>query len=307
MGSLFEKKRPQLCAVWVTSDSSDSSLQALNSSVRKYDSLRGKYISAYIDSLRLCKRRNELETFLKWTYSAKRDLPSYFVASAILDREKVPPHSRDCLLVKPRAFSSFHFLTTVKRQANSALADVIFQEIHGKSELKDGKTLELLLKVAYACYLRLNCDVNDITKRSAWYHRTSGMKNVVKALTTAHQRSTKEQSLSGRPMDWSCETQASTLLEAALKRCKDLFPTLSGGFFSSRKGTNTKEKGEGKGTKRKNPPTSADSLRRSYEVAVPDGLAVGDSFFTSISDGDKIKKVKLTVPDGASKTLRFSL
>jgi hypothetical protein len=304
MGSIFEKKRAQLCAVWVTSDSSLSGFQVINNSVRKYDSLRGKYISAYIDSLRLCNRRNELETFLKWVYATKRDLPSYFATDAFTEGDTPnQTHSQDCLLVKPRDLSSHHFLTTVKRQANNALAVVIYHEIQGGASPKDGKALDNLLKLAYACYLRLNCDPTDL---SAWtYHSSNGMKDVVKALTTAYLRSTKEQPLAGRPTEWSCESQVATLLKAALGKCNELFPTLSGGFYSKKDAKAKKDKGEARGTKRKEQPTN--ESKRYFEVTIPEGLAVGDTFLTSIKDEEKIKKVRLTVPSGANKTLRFSL
>ena len=129
MGTLFEKKRSQLCAVWVTSGSSESVFQTLNNSVRKYDSLRGKYIAAYLETLRLCNRRGELEIFLKWAYAAQRDLPSYFAASAAVGCQKPEHgHTHDCLLLRSHDLSSRHFLTAVKRQVNSALASVILYE-----------------------------------------------------------------------------------------------------------------------------------------------------------------------------------
>jgi hypothetical protein len=83
IGSLFDKKRTQLCAVWVTTSRSGTPLQILNNKVRKYDSLRGKYMSAYLDALRLYNRRTKIETFLRWSYSANRDLPSHFTAMAV--------------------------------------------------------------------------------------------------------------------------------------------------------------------------------------------------------------------------------
>jgi hypothetical protein len=82
ISQLFDKKRLQLCAVWVTTPTSPSPFQVINDAVRKYDSLRWKYIGAFIDSMKLCKRRETLEVFLSWCYSCRRDLPSFYDASA---------------------------------------------------------------------------------------------------------------------------------------------------------------------------------------------------------------------------------
>ena len=82
IGTLCEKKRTQLCAVWVTNVTPATPFQVINSSVRKYDSLRGKYISAYIESLRLCNKKDEIESFLRQVMNTRRDLPSLFAASA---------------------------------------------------------------------------------------------------------------------------------------------------------------------------------------------------------------------------------
>lgn len=305
MASLFEKKRQQLCAVWVTRDSSESAFSALNASIRKYDSLRGKYTCAYIESLCLCEQRTELESFLKWVYSCKRDLPSYFSASASNGGNKPKKsHANDCLLIRPRALSSHYFLTTIKRETNRALAILILSDLK-KSPDRDGvDSNEDLLKLAYACYLRLNCGIDDLTKGSSWRYRNSGAKEVVKALTTAYLRFNKDSHHSEKPANWSSETFSSNILSEAVRKCQKLFPSHSGGFIFSKKKI-AKQKAEA-GAKRKDPPSTEE--RRPFEVRIPDGLKVGDTFVTSIEDGEKIfKKVRLTVPEGASHTLRFHL
>jgi hypothetical protein len=73
MRTLFDKKRVQLCAVWVTSAGSESAFQRINMEVRKYDALRGKYISAFISCLQICNRKDDLENFLRqcWHESTK--------------------------------------------------------------------------------------------------------------------------------------------------------------------------------------------------------------------------------------------
>ena len=122
INSLFSKKRPQLVAVWVTMDSDTTPLETINRSARKYDSLRGKYIAAYIDSLRICRRRKELDQFLSWTNSSSRDLPSHFAESALLEGG-MPTHAPtlDCLVTYNKPIESLYFLKSIRRLANSAL------------------------------------------------------------------------------------------------------------------------------------------------------------------------------------------
>ena len=132
---------------------------------------------------------------------------------------------------------------------------------------------------------------------------SSGNRGVVKALTTIYLKHATEWAPSGRPAEWSEESQAATILEAALKKCRNLFPTLATSLYSKKE--MRVKKGEWTGKKRKL--SSSDTSRRSFEVAIPPGLAAGDTFFTSIHVGDKTKKVRLTVPEGASEALRFSL
>lgn len=315
ISSLFTKKRPQLVAVWVTGDAS-SAFQAINLSARKYDSLRGKYIAAYIDSLRLCQRRKELDTFLRWTSTCPRDLPSYFAASARTEGGKpLQTHVHDSLLLKSRSLTSYHFLTTVRREANSALANVIIQDLNEstsrdadpKSVVERTKFVETQLKLAYACFLRLNCDPSELAKSRAWkYNRKHGAKDVIEALTTAYIKVFKDPSLSGARADWSGESQVTTLFEAALRKCKELYPSLSGNYsFSKPQAPRAPPKvkaGEPTaGSKRKS------TMTKSFEVAVPEGLTEGATFLTSIKVGEFLKKVRLTVPAGDASSLRFTV
>lgn len=317
ISSLFEKKRAQLCGVWVTSTSSSSTFQTINNSVRKYDSLRGKYVGAYIDSLRLCNRRNDLETFFRWTSSCRRDLPSYFAASA--QARGGPPeqsHVRDCLLVKGRSLSSSHFLTTVKRMCNSAIAAVILHQLTSTDKPLDNKALESHLKSGYACFLRLNCEPKDLSRGRSWkYHRTSaGVRDIVEVLTIAYLKVTKDQPVSGIRSDWSGDGQKADVLQLALEKCKELFPTLLGTLKSRKRPANSKNKTDVSspttaGTKHPRDPSpgAKGTVKRSFEVKVPDGLAAGDTFLVSLRPHGVEKKIKLTVPEGTPATLRFVL
>jgi hypothetical protein len=55
VNSLFDKKRAQLCAVWLTTGSS-TPFQMINKAVRKFDSLRGKYVKGETWLAAACNR-----------------------------------------------------------------------------------------------------------------------------------------------------------------------------------------------------------------------------------------------------------
>ena len=314
--SLFTKKRAQLVAVWVTMDSESTPLETINRSARKYDSLRGKYIAAYIDSLRLCRRRKELDMFLSWTISCSRDLPSHFAESALLEGG-MPSHAHtvDCLLIQDGSVASFYFLKSVRRHANSAMAKVILEDMNDHLQRKNLKPVETVkffetqLKIAYACFLRLNCNFEEIAKRRTWlYEKQSGLIDVAEALTLAYTNSCNEAMSSSHvdPSDWSGESQLFTTIIAALQKCKELYPSLSRNFSFTRQRAPTKPKSPSFSatSKRKQSPNHE---TKSFEVAIPEGLKKGDTFLTSIAIGDSTKRVRLTVPSESASSLRFSL
>ena len=121
--------------------------------------------------------------------------------------------------------------------------------------------------------------------------------------------------------DWSNGARKSLIFDAALEKCRRLFPSTSGSFFSpkaTRPKYNDKKKRDDKEEEEKdkeasNRPTSKrkgeDNSQRvvCYEVSVPQELSVGDIFLTSVKVGDSTRKVKLTVPEGRPTTLRFKL
>ena len=313
MRALFDKKRAQLCAVWVTSTSagSDFAFQRINMEARKYDALRGKYASAFITCLRMCNRRDDLENFLRWTISCKRDLPSSFAASAARDGRENSTHTSDSLLLKPRSVSSWFFLTSVKREANSALASVIQRDVTTAGASRDPKFLEDQLKLVYSCFLRLNCDASALSKRHIRHSR--GVREVVDALVTVHSiLSTNDESHSNVPNDWSMDGQFIGLIGGALKKCNALFPSLSGSFLTSRKVPRKKKSdresaaGQIVGSKRKEPDGSYTVLQQ-FNAQVPEGLAAGESFLAEIQSAGKIKRIRLTVPEGGASSLRFNL
>jgi len=167
---LFEKKRPQLCAVWTTSG--QSPFEVINMAVRKYDSLRMKYIGAHIDCMRLCRRTESLKTFLGWTTPCRRDFQSFYEESAkIGGGQPTKHHSKDSLV------EGSGVLWFTKRFANAAMSDIVFQKLAEITKKRgwgdksdDASYKEQLLEFlcsAYACFIRLNCRVENVLWRAA--------------------------------------------------------------------------------------------------------------------------------------------
>ena len=314
MRALFDKKRAQLCAVWVTSSSigSDFAFQRINMEARKYDALRGKYVSAFVSCLKMCNKRDDLENFLRWTASCKRDLPSCFVASAVTGGSENSTHTSDTLVLIPRSLSCLFFLTTVKREANAALASVIQQQVMASNASPESKSLGNQLKLAYSCFLRLNCDPSAVLAKRR-IRESEGIKEVVDALVAIHSIASASDSKKTivSSNNWSMDSQGADLLSAALTSCGALFPSLSSSFFSSKKITKKKKAPAGNdahrlGGKRKEPDGSFTVVQQ-FSARIPNGLTAGESFLTEIQAGGKIKRIRLTVPEGAASNLRFSL
>jgi len=309
--TLFDKKRAQLCAVWLTSDASNSPFQILNSSNRKYDSLRGKYVGAYIESLRLCNRWSELEQFTKLLCHSKRDAANYFQASALVGGN--PPlksHTNDCLLFKKDVtLMSQGFGLSAKRQANSVFAEFIMKKITD-TDSENRMEVETNLKQAYACFLRLHCSDDDIKRTSAIRYGVSSIKEV-EALCQAFLETDHANTVKTDSNDWSGGAQKKSIFDEALSKCRALFPTLSCNFLFKQSSKSKEKDSTSGGKKRKRPSESAESgdpNTKSFQVSVPEDAAAGDTFVTTINYGDNVtKKVKLTVPEGNPKTLRFSL
>jgi len=158
---LFDKKRPQLAAVWYSNSASPSPFIFLNDTVRKYDTLRSKYIGAYIDCMRLCKRKSALTTLISWCTSSGRDLVSFYSASAAaLGSAPKQLHNRDNLLLPGAGLVHF-----TMRRANAALAAIAQVEAFttASSEWTDDwkGNMRKELECAYECFLRLNCPIDD--------------------------------------------------------------------------------------------------------------------------------------------------
>jgi hypothetical protein len=216
----------------------------------------------------------------------------------------------DSLLLKPRSLSSLHFLTSVKREANGALAAVILHDIFSPKASRDPKFWENRLKLAYSCFLRLNCDQSALKKRRI--RQSEGVKPVVDALIAVHTRITTDTQDTDRPScDWSMDGQLSQNLESALKKCREIFPSLSGSFLTKKyhkkkKSGSDSETNKLVGNKRKEADGSYTVVKQ-FNVEVPKGLTSGETFLTEIKSGEKIKRIRLTVPEGGASNLRFNL
>jgi hypothetical protein len=312
MSTLFEKKRSQLCAVWMTTTASSSPFQLINNSTRKYDSLRGKYIAAYIESLRLCNRRSELEQLMKWISGSKRDLPNFFQTSALAGGTAPPKsHINENLLKVDDSLQSSGFLLSSKRQLNSAFANVLMNEFSNDisistSDLK--KTADTNLKHAYACYLRLHCSEEYLRKTKAMKYGVGSIREV-EVLCQAFLNTKYAQASSSQVNDWSGGARKSTIFQNALEKCKALYPSLSSNFLYKHLHNKSKDKEAAtSGNKRKMPSEQKEKSKISFDVSVPENLNAGDTFLTTVRYGENLtKKVKLTVPEGNPSTLRFTL
>jgi hypothetical protein len=161
MENIFDKKRTQLCATWLESRF-HRPFEELNQSEKKFDLVRLKYIAARIELLRVCRDIESLQTFLSWASACLPDLPSLYFATARSDSSSRHDHRHDNLL-KGRGF-----LRNVKRLCTMAIADVIKFHIHqhSKNMVTNGTrsmTPMELLRIAYSCYLKLNCTIEDLS------------------------------------------------------------------------------------------------------------------------------------------------
>ncbi len=311
-----------------------SPFQALNSSARKYDSVRGKYISAYIDSLQLSQNTNQLEVLLQWTSSCRRDLPSYFQASASakgLHPEQ--PHTRDNLLVKGHSLASYGFLRTVKRQANSAIAKILLQELSlspssstARSN-QDAKATDTRTRTAYACFLRLNCTIEELERSNAWkYGKVPEAEAVCQTFLALEDSNNDVAEDAFAVNDWSGGSRKSKVLRKAIAKFREMFPTITGNYYTKKAASKPRKPKSTDSDKlltsppRNNPSgkrkqdlvaatadDAASRRRMSFTVSVPQELKAGDLFHTTVKVREQYKKVTLTVPSGDPQTLKFSL
>jgi hypothetical protein len=185
--------RPQLVAVWVTTPASPTPFEAINESNRKFDRLRCKYISAFIECMYLIKRKGPLESLIKWSYAAPRDLPSFYDLSLKwalgCTNALHQAHSKDDLLASTSGLIFF-----AKKFANAALCRISMEatsNFNSRDCSIDQKKLAIrgFLNV-YKCFLRLNRPIYNILWQSQQmrHHLCSGSVLEADALCDAFQR-----------------------------------------------------------------------------------------------------------------------
>ena len=152
--SLFDKRRSQICAVWVTTSSTPPPFEVLNDSIRKYDYLRLKYIEAYIDCMKKCKKLDKIETLLNHTATCAQDLAGFYQASAAVRFGDPGRHTKQSLL------NASGFLAKVKRSANDALTELVLGDLaHLKRNGSDEERktfLDVGFRMANSLFLQLN-------------------------------------------------------------------------------------------------------------------------------------------------------
>lgn len=243
-----------------------------------------------------------MENFLQWITFCKADLPSFYQASAI-SGGGLPSahHNRDSLLIKGQSFEFLTFLRTVKRQTNRALVDSISKEFNS---IANKENVELL-KRSYACFLRVNCTVLDLEKTRDWKFSRSSIPEV-EILCQIYQSRRDAKQMTSQTNDWSGGASKSTILEAALGKCRELFPMLSTTIYSKRKKkiSSTQLIADECSAKRSSP---NEEETKQFVVDVPRGLEVGEKFQTTIQVGNLLKTIRLTVPTGNPEKLKFSM
>jgi len=265
----------------------------------------------------LCKRKSKIETFFHTVASAPRDLPSFFQASALAKGgPPESPHTKDSLLVKGRSLVSSGFIRNAKREANSALATATLQDISSNDTMK---AQDATLKAAYACFLRLNCSLEDLRRTRAWKFGQASIPEA-DALSQAYLARKDHKKVHSESSNWIGGAQKNAVLTAAIEKCQELFPQLPKDLYKrkvkSRAKTKATDSAPESSQKRKEPEGAPDSSRKrkepeaaqTFAVTVPDGLGPGDKFETTVSLGDgSNKKIRLTVPAGNPQKLQFSL
>jgi len=216
--SLFDKKRAQLVAVWVTTSTAPPPFEVLNDSVRKYDALRLKYIEAFIDTMTLCKRRDKIETFLSWAQSSSQDMSGFYEASAMTFQGGNPGKS---------LLSGSGFLTKVLRAAMSALAKMVLKDLAAMKKVGINEEARKLLKddfkLSHNLFLRLHSTPDEILRAA---HSNNPLDEVVVAFCRCYISIQSGRINDSIHFDGSIDdAMLSSLLEGASAKAKEMFPT----------------------------------------------------------------------------------
>ncbi len=216
IGSLFDKKRPHLVAVWVTTSAAPPPFEVLNDPVRKYDALRLKYIRAYIDTMVLCKQRDKIETFLSWAASSSQDLPGFYEASAMKFQGGNPGLS---------LLSGSGLFRKVQLAATNALAKMILQDLavmkKGGMNENARKLLKDDFKLSQKLFLRLHSTPEEILRAANSNKPIDEVVAFCRCFLSIQSGRISSFNLDGSIDD---AMMLSSLLEQASEKTKEMFP-----------------------------------------------------------------------------------
>jgi hypothetical protein len=121
-----------------------------------------KYILAFIDCMRVCERKESIETLLNWTASSDQDLPGFYEASALMRGGDPGKHNKQSIL------SGRGLMLQVKRSASNALAEIILRDLAlmKKNGIdKSEKTrLNSYFNLSYKLFLLLNSSCKAVAE-----------------------------------------------------------------------------------------------------------------------------------------------
>lgn len=184
-----------------------------------------KYIGAFVDCMKLCKRRSTLETLIKWCHASSHDLPSFYQLTAEDGESPHHSHSVDNLMQKRSGF-----IYLVMKYANAAVASIIYQEA-GEAEAQhmtdeEWKTrIKELFGEAFKCFSRLNCPITDPLWQTAKVKKqvsnceVAEVETICSVFMAFHGIRSNESS----HVPWEHKM---LLLHSAIKEAHQLFPTL---------------------------------------------------------------------------------
>ena len=296
---------PQLCAVWVTTPPSPSPFTYINDSSRKFDRLRWKYIGAFIDCMKLCRRRTILDNFIKWCHASSRDLPSFYDVTATEEGETPQnSHSTEKLLLKQ---SGLIFLAM--KYANAAVADIILREVN---ELNAGnmsddewkKQITELLGEGFKCFSRLNCPIDG----NIWQSNRikdqiyNGEIKEVEALCKVFMVLNGIGSNSSTKPSWENKM---LLLYSAVKEARRLFPSMALKSISMGQKKKRKRKEAQNNDMNMSTVDEKEGTSKKIVVKVPSDLKEGDTFYAVVACGYFRRNLQLTAPH--TKKVMFHL
>lgn len=220
--SLFDKRRSQLCAVWVTTSTTPPPFEVINDSVRKYDYLRLKYIKSYIDCMKRTKQMNKIETLLNYTTNCAQDLAGFYQASAAVRGMDPGRHTKLSLL------KTSGFLSEVKRSASIALSELLLGDLaylkQHRVDINGKAALDACFKLSNSLFLRMNSPPNEAVQHMIANGSVIQVAVLCKCFISIQAGYRINDSIRLEELD---KDTLLSFVEQALQKAKDMFPTKS--------------------------------------------------------------------------------